>query len=151
MNFFFLQVHAPYLDLSSFTPLVRHGVPTQRSSKTSLAARLSLRLNPGHRMGECATGRGSLLRLFNQTMQILFGSSNDFIVCSHLTQHRLEKSAHKSHFAFNFFYITLGNTNNCCICVLQVQKHKTTNKQQQQKSWCNQLVFSLIVKNQHEF
>ncbi|KAK8396821.1 hypothetical protein O3P69_005057 [Scylla paramamosain] len=45
-----IQVHAPYLDLSSFTPLVRHGVPTQRASKTSLAARLSLRLNPGHRM-----------------------------------------------------------------------------------------------------
>ncbi|XP_064104875.1 uncharacterized protein LOC135214466 isoform X2 [Macrobrachium nipponense] len=41
-----IQVHAPYLDLASFTPLVRHGVPTHRTGKTSLAARLSLRLNP---------------------------------------------------------------------------------------------------------
>ncbi|KAG7173436.1 hypothetical protein Hamer_G023461, partial [Homarus americanus] len=45
-----IQVHAPYLDLASFTPLVRHGVPTHRTGKTSLAARLSLRLNPGRRM-----------------------------------------------------------------------------------------------------
>ncbi|XP_076032256.1 uncharacterized protein LOC143020023 isoform X3 [Oratosquilla oratoria] len=45
-----IQIHAPYLDLASFTPLVRHGVPTQRTEKASLAARLSLRLNPGQRM-----------------------------------------------------------------------------------------------------
>ncbi|KAK7072695.1 hypothetical protein SK128_010140, partial [Halocaridina rubra] len=45
-----IQVHAPYLDLSSFTPLVRHGVPTHRTGKMSLAVRLSLRLNPGKRM-----------------------------------------------------------------------------------------------------
>nr|XP_045593779.1 uncharacterized protein LOC123755315 isoform X1 [Procambarus clarkii] len=45
-----IQVHSPYLDLASFTPLVRHGVPTHRTGKASLAARLSLRLNPGRRM-----------------------------------------------------------------------------------------------------
>ncbi|XP_037776345.1 uncharacterized protein LOC119573262 isoform X2 [Penaeus monodon] len=45
-----IQVHAPYLDLAAFTPLVRHGVPTHRTGKTSLAARLSLRLNLGRRM-----------------------------------------------------------------------------------------------------
>ncbi|KAK4293817.1 hypothetical protein Pmani_033507 [Petrolisthes manimaculis] len=50
-----IQVHAPYLDLSSFTPLVRHSIPTQRSSKASLAARLSLRLNPGRRMAVCGS------------------------------------------------------------------------------------------------
>ena len=50
--FFVLQVHAPYLDLSSFTPLVRHGVPTQKIEKSSLAARLSLRLNPGRRLSK---------------------------------------------------------------------------------------------------
>ena len=40
------QIHSPFLELSSFTPLVRHSVPTQKSEKASLAARLSLRMNP---------------------------------------------------------------------------------------------------------
>ncbi|KAB7503013.1 hypothetical protein Anas_11001, partial [Armadillidium nasatum] len=45
-----IKIHTPYLDLSSFTPLVRHSVPTSKTQKTSLAARLSLRLNPGCRL-----------------------------------------------------------------------------------------------------
>ena len=45
-----IHIHAPYLDLAAFTPLVRHGCHTQKAQKTSLAQRLSLRLNPGRRM-----------------------------------------------------------------------------------------------------